>query len=151
MYNLSEWHRGTRTVPPVGAVNVPPENPKNQENSCFWSFLGHFFLINYIGFWWFSKNFRVYQIFKIDFLVDQKIFFVQNFAFDLIYVSSVTENHLEHRQVKSHTRVTQSLKKSVFFVLIDIFWPPTWWILCTVEETNTSIMFLQSSVLRLGI
>ena len=24
MHNLSEWHRGTPTVPPVGAVNVPP-------------------------------------------------------------------------------------------------------------------------------
>ena len=28
MYNLSEWHRGTPTVPPVGAVNVPAENTK---------------------------------------------------------------------------------------------------------------------------
>ena len=24
MYNLSEWHRGTPTVPPVGLVSVPP-------------------------------------------------------------------------------------------------------------------------------
>ena len=23
MYNFSEWHRGTPTVPPVGAVNIP--------------------------------------------------------------------------------------------------------------------------------
>ena len=28
----------------------PTENPENPENSCFWRFLGHFFLINYIGF-----------------------------------------------------------------------------------------------------
>ena len=53
MYNLSEWHRGTPTVPPVGAVNVPAEN---QKIHIFEDFLGHFFLINYIGFWWFSKN-----------------------------------------------------------------------------------------------
>ena len=118
-----------------GRGKRPPENPKNQENPCFWSFLGHFFLINYIGFWWFSKNFRVYQIFKIDFLVDQKIFFVQKILFDLIYVSSVTENHLEHRQVKSHTRVTQFSKNGLFFVLIDIYLAfelPTWWILCVI-------------------
>ena len=25
MYNLSQWHRETPTVPPVGAVNVPPK------------------------------------------------------------------------------------------------------------------------------
>ena len=115
------------------ARQTSPENPKNPEKSWFWSFLGPFFLINYIGFWWFSE---IFQIFKIDFLVDQKIFVVQKFLFDLIYISSVTENHLEHRQVKSHTRVTQFSKKSPFFVLIDIFWPPTWWILCTGKETD---------------
>ena len=50
MYNLSEWHRGTPTVPPVGAVNVPAENQKIQKIHIFEDFLGHFFLINYIGF-----------------------------------------------------------------------------------------------------
>ena len=29
MCNLSEWHRGTPPVPPVGAVNVPPKIWKN--------------------------------------------------------------------------------------------------------------------------
>ena len=50
MYNLSEWHRGTPTVPPVGAVNVPPKIRKIQKMHVFEDFLGHFFLINYIGF-----------------------------------------------------------------------------------------------------
>ena len=46
MYNLSEWHRGTPTVPPVGGVNAPPKIRKIQKIHVF----GHFFLINYIGF-----------------------------------------------------------------------------------------------------
>ena len=50
MYNLSEWHRGTPTVPPVGAVNVPAENPKNKKIHIFEDFLGHFSLIIYIRF-----------------------------------------------------------------------------------------------------
>ena len=50
MYNLSEWHRGTPTVPPVGVVNVPAENPKIQKIHIFEDFWGHFFLINHIGF-----------------------------------------------------------------------------------------------------
>ena len=50
MYNLSEWHRGTPTIPPVGAINVPAENPKIQKIHVFEDFWGHFFLINYIGF-----------------------------------------------------------------------------------------------------
>ena len=35
MYNFSAWHRETPTVPPVGAVNAPPENQTNPENSSF--------------------------------------------------------------------------------------------------------------------
>ena len=31
MYNLSEWCRGTPTVPPVGAVNVPPKIRKSRK------------------------------------------------------------------------------------------------------------------------
>ena len=50
MYYLIEWHRGTPTVPPVGAVNVPAENPKIQKIHIFEDFWGHFFLINHIGF-----------------------------------------------------------------------------------------------------
>ena len=45
MYNLSEWHRGTPTVPPVGTLNVPTENPKIQKIHIFEDFWGHFFLI----------------------------------------------------------------------------------------------------------
>ena len=33
-----------------GRGKRPAENPENPENACFWRFLGHFFLINYIGF-----------------------------------------------------------------------------------------------------
>ena len=50
MYYLSKWHRGTPTVPPVGAVNVPAENPKIQKIHIFEDFWEHFFLINHIGF-----------------------------------------------------------------------------------------------------
>ena len=50
MYYLIEWYRGTPTVPPVGAVNVPAENPKIQKIHIFEDFWGHFFLINHIGF-----------------------------------------------------------------------------------------------------
>ena len=50
MYYLIKWHRGTPTVPPVGAVNVPAENPKIQKIHIFEDFWGHFFLINHIGF-----------------------------------------------------------------------------------------------------
>ena len=50
MYTISEWHRGTPTIPPVGAINVPAENPKIQKIHVFEDFWGHFFLINYIGF-----------------------------------------------------------------------------------------------------
>ena len=50
MYYLIEWHRGTPTVPPVGAVNVPAENPKIQKIHIFEDFWEHFFLINHIGF-----------------------------------------------------------------------------------------------------
>ena len=50
MYYLIKWHRGTPTVPPVGAVNVPTENPKIQKIHIFEDFWGHFFLINHIGF-----------------------------------------------------------------------------------------------------
>ena len=50
MYNLSEWHRGTPTIPPVGAVNVPAENPKIQKIHIFEDLLGHFSLIIYIRF-----------------------------------------------------------------------------------------------------
>ena len=50
MYNLSEWHRGTPTVPPVDTVNVPPKIRKIQKIHVFEDFGGHFFLINYIGF-----------------------------------------------------------------------------------------------------
>ena len=48
MYNLSEWHRGTPTVPPMGTVNVPPKirkikkirksAPKNLQNMNFLDF-----------------------------------------------------------------------------------------------------------------
>ena len=31
MSNLNEWHRATPTVPPVGAVNVPPKIRKIQK------------------------------------------------------------------------------------------------------------------------
>ena len=50
MYYLIKWHRGTPTVPPVGAVNVPAENPKIQKIHIFEDFWEHFFLINHIGF-----------------------------------------------------------------------------------------------------
>ena len=50
MYYLIKWHRGTPTVPPVGAVNVPAENQKIQKIHIFEDFWGHFFLINHIGF-----------------------------------------------------------------------------------------------------
>ena len=50
MYNLSEWHRGTPTVPPVDTVNVPPKIRKIQKIRVFEDFWGNFFLINYIGF-----------------------------------------------------------------------------------------------------
>ena len=50
MYYLIEWHRGTPTVPPVGAVNVPAENPKIQKIHIFEDFWEHVFLINHIGF-----------------------------------------------------------------------------------------------------
>ena len=50
MYNLSKWYRGTPTVPPMGAINVPAENPKIQKIHVFEDFGGHFFLINHIGF-----------------------------------------------------------------------------------------------------
>ena len=50
MYYPIKWHRGTPTVPPVGAVNVPAENPKIQKIHIFEDFWEHFFLINHIGF-----------------------------------------------------------------------------------------------------
>ena len=50
MYYLIKWHRGTPTVPPVGAVNDPAENPKIQKIHIFEDFWEHFFLINHIGF-----------------------------------------------------------------------------------------------------
>ena len=50
VYNLSEWHRGTPTVPPVDTVNVPPKIRKIQKIHVFEDSWGHFFLINYIGF-----------------------------------------------------------------------------------------------------
>ena len=50
MYYLSKYHRGTPTVPPVGAVNVPADNPKNMKIHIFEDFLGHFSLIIYIRF-----------------------------------------------------------------------------------------------------
>ena len=49
MYNLSKWYLGTPTVPPVGAVNVPSENPKTQKIHIFEDLGGgHFFLIHHI-------------------------------------------------------------------------------------------------------
>ena len=50
MYYLIQWHRGTRSVPPVGAVNDPAENHKIQKIHIFEDFWRHFFLINHIGF-----------------------------------------------------------------------------------------------------
>ena len=50
MYNLSEWHRGTPTVPPVGAVNAPLIIWKIKKNHIFEDFWELFFLIHYIGF-----------------------------------------------------------------------------------------------------
>ena len=50
MYYLIKWHHGTPTVPPVGAVNVPAENPKIQKIHIFEDSWEHFFLINHIGF-----------------------------------------------------------------------------------------------------
>ena len=47
MYNLSEWHRGTPTVPPVGAVNVPPKIWKIQKIHVFDDFGGDVFLIKF--------------------------------------------------------------------------------------------------------
>ena len=47
MYNLSAWHRGTPTVTPVGAVNVPLKIRKIKKNHDFEYFWELFFLINY--------------------------------------------------------------------------------------------------------
>ena len=50
MTNPCKWYRATPSVPPVGAVNIPAENPKIQKIHIFEDFWEHFFLINHIGF-----------------------------------------------------------------------------------------------------
>ena len=55
-----------------------------------------------------------YQIFKIDFLHDKKLFFVQKCFFDIFCISTVAESHLGHPGVKSHACKTQTKKKFLF-------------------------------------
>ena len=45
MYNLSESHRGTPTIPPVGAVNVPPKIQKSMFLKIFW---GNLYFLSYL-------------------------------------------------------------------------------------------------------
>ena len=85
----------------------------------------------------FSKKSFFFEIFKIDFLHDEKIFFTQNFLSFLIYISTDARNHLEHPGSELHTRISRNAKKSLFFVLIDIFRPPTWWILCVTDRPES--------------
>ena len=62
MYNLSQWHRASWNshCAARGRDKRPPENPKNHENPCFWSFLGALFHLdlNRVSFiMWESKEF----------------------------------------------------------------------------------------------
>ena len=61
----------------------------------------------------FSKNFFL-EIFKIDFLHDEKIFFTQNFLSFLIYISTNATNHLEHSVSTLHSRISRNAKKTCF-------------------------------------
>ena len=96
MYNLSEWHRGTPTVPPVGAVNVPAENPKIQKIHIFEDFWGHFFLINHIGF---SLKYVISKS-STDFFHRKNNFFWKIFIFYYFIIS-----HTQPMQVASRNSI----------------------------------------------
>ena len=99
MYYLIEWHRGTPTVPPVGAVNVPDENPKIQKIHIFEDFLEHFFLIKHIGF---SLKYVIPKS-STDFFSSKTKSFSKNFHFFIFYhiSSPISESFiaqlLQHR------------------------------------------------------
>ena len=111
MYYLSKYHRGTPTVPSVGAVNVPADNPKNTKIHIFEDFLGHFSLIIYIRF---SLKYvdpkSSIQKFHRKFELFSKIF--QFFIF--CHVSSpISESFIA--QLLLHPRARQ---KSLFFLQV---------------------------------
>ena len=111
MYNLIKWHRGTPTVPSVGAVNVPRKSEKSRK-FMFLKILGggNFSLYIIQDFDDFRRK-NTFSKYSKDFLqLTKNIFFIQNVFFDLVYLSSVTESHLEHPRVKSHRCIIQNTK-----------------------------------------
>ena len=62
-----------------------------------------------------------FEIFKIDFLLDEKIIFTQNFLLSLIYISTDARDHLEHPGTALHSCISRNAKKNIFFPLIDIY------------------------------
>ena len=59
----------------------------------------------------FKKNVG-FEIFKIDFLLNEKIFFTQNFLWFLIYISTDARNHLEHPGSALHSCISRNAKKN---------------------------------------
>ena len=92
MYYLSKWHRGTPTVPPVGAVNVPVENPEIEKIHVFEDFWGHFFLINHIGF---SLKYVIPKSSTDFFHRKQKVFREKNTVFVLLCLVDLIDSFLD--------------------------------------------------------
>ena len=89
MYYLIEWHRETPTVPPVGAVNVPPKIWKIKKIHIFEDFWELFFLIKYIGFSLKYENPKS----PTDFCHRKNIFQKKKLIFFFWYVSSPTSEN----------------------------------------------------------
>ena len=118
MYYLIKWHRGTPTVPPVGAVNVPAENPKIQKIHIFEDFLEHFFLINHIGF---SLKYVIPKS-STDFFSSKTKSFSEIFQFLCFYhiSSPISESFIA--QLLLHRALD---KKVIIFLLISSWRIPT--------------------------
>ena len=119
MYYLIKWHRGTPTVPPVGAVNVPAENPKIQKIHIFEDFSEHFFLINHIGF---SLKYVIPKS-STDFFSSKKKVFDKIFHFSFFIISHAQPMQVASRNSPWARRTGRYEKKCPFFPLNPVWGP----------------------------
>ena len=115
MYYLIKWHRGTPTVPPVGAVNVPAENPKIQIIPIFEDFREHFHY----------KSYRIFikicdsKKFNRFFFIENKKFFEKNHFLCFYHISSpISESFIA--QLLLHRALNQKL------YFWNTYWGNTW-------------------------
>ena len=133
MYYLIKWHRETPTVPPVGAVNVPAENPKIQKIHIFEDFWGHFFLINHIGF---SLKYVIPKS-STDFFSSKKKFSTKFFIFSFFIISHAQPMQVTSRNSPWARRTGRYEKKCPFSPLNPVWGPSTSWILCVLSVATT--------------